>query len=78
MENVNDLMNGLDFDLTEIFKSITDFLEMIRNDVMNQEMTGLVMYLFSCFPEELRVFMIVVILLAIVLVLYSLFRTGGV
>ena len=74
MDLINDLLEFLEYDFATFLKRISDFFTVIREEVMNDEMTGLVLYLYGCFPSFLRDFMFVVIILAVVLGLIETFR----
>ena len=71
---MNDFLKKLDFDFAEILERISGFFEMLRNEVWNDDMTGLTMYLWSCIPEPLRDFFFIVLILALILGIRELFN----
>ena len=70
-------MNYFDYlkvDLTELLERITEFFSMLQNEVWNPELLGLVSYLFSCIPGELRDFMIIVVIFAVIIGIRGLLK----
>ena len=71
---MSDFLQNLKFDFTELLERITNFFSMLRNEVWDNEMVGLIMYLYSCIPNELRDFMMIVIVFVVVLGIRELLR----
>ena len=74
MDLINKFLKFIEYDISEFLNRISNFFNTIRDEVMNNEMTGLVLYLYGCIPPFLRDFMLVVIILAVTLGLVDMFR----
>ncbi len=71
---MTDFLQNLKFDFTELLERITNFFSMLRNEIWDSEMVGLIMYFYSCIPSELRDFMMIVIVFVVVLGIRELLR----
>lgn len=71
---MSDLLKNLEFELTYLIQSIKDFIKMLHEDVWNNELIGLIKYLFSCIPLEIRLFMIFTVVLVIILGIWAIIR----
>ena len=63
-----------EFSLGQLFQSFFDFIDTFFNDVLNNEMTGLIKYLFNCFPAFLRSFMFVSVIIAVLIAIYEIIK----
>lgn len=67
-------LENLNFDLNNFIERIQNFIDMLRNEVWDEDMVGLIMYLYSCIPDELRDFLMIVLIFVIILGIRELLR----
>lgn len=73
---MEDFLDSLKYDFSELLESISDFFETFFNDVMNAEMNGLIMYLWSCIPGFIRIFIVTVVICGAVVSMIGFLRNG--
>lgn len=73
---MDDFIQNLQYDFSELLEQISDFFKMLRNDVWDDDLMGLITYLYSCFPPELRAFVTVIITFVVILGIRELLRSN--
>ena len=69
--------NVSNYDFGGLLDGIIDFFDTFFNDVMNSDLTGLIMYLWYCIPSFIRSYMLAVVMLCAVVVLVHFIKGGG-
>ena len=63
-----------DFNIIDFFSSVGEFIKQFSENVMTDDMRGLIMYFFNCFPNFIRAFFITGFVLFGLAVLYDIIR----
>ena len=70
----SDFFTNWAIEIGELLGRIKDFFATFTNSIMNNQMVGLILYLYGCIPPFIRDFFMVVLILLIVVTLHSNFK----
>lgn len=62
------------FDIRSFFDSIGSFLRTFADEVMDEDLRGLILYLWGCFPSYIRSFILVGVVWVILAAFFGTFR----
>lgn len=73
-KNVVWLAQSDGFDIRSFFDSIGSFLRTFADEVMDDDLRGLIVYLWGCFPAYLRSFILTCVVCVLLAAFFQTFR----
>ena len=68
------LAQSTDFDMQTFFDDLRAFFRTFFDDVMDNDLRGLILYLWGCFPPFLRTFLLIGVTCALLAAFLRVFR----